>query len=231
MIAIGIGVVLPADDFPRIFVKLPINETNFLPFNVVLDGSFDPKQEREVIAMTPNDCDLISTAMEAFPTLIQYAVKSQWRDAHKLAHLAIPKRTLSGESEELEWWKNIIFKIAKATAAKPIIDTEEGLLPALQDDGKNVTFLVPATDSERQNSIDYDTIHQLASQVIGLYLPDKALAQDWSEIAPSMEEDGVANCANGSHRVDRLGPRKRVRILQTCPLAETRSSGLPICSF
>ena len=188
-------VILPEDSqdrFPRIFVKFPITETDFLPFNVVLDGSFDTKQERDVIAMNQNDRDLVSTAMEAFPTLIQYAVKSQWRDAHKLAHLAIPERTLGGgESDELEWWENVISKIGKVTAAKPIIDTEVGLLPALDDDGKNVTFLVPATDSEGQNPIDYDTIHQLASQVIDLYLPDKALAQDWSEIALQWKKMGL----------------------------------------
>ena len=185
-------VVLPADDFPRIFVTFPIVETNFLPFNVVLDGSFDPKQERDVIAMTPNDRDLVSTAMEAFPTLIQHAVKSQWRDAHKLAHLAIPERTLGGEgSDELEWWENVISEIGKVTAAKPIIDTEEGLLPALDDDGKNVTFLVPATDSEGQNPIDYDTIHQLASRVTGLYLSDKVFARDWGQIACQWDEIGL----------------------------------------
>ncbi len=184
-------VVLPADDFPRIFVKFPIVETNFLPFNVVLDGSFDPKQERDVIAMTPNDRDLISTAMEAFPTLIQYAVKSQWHDAHKLAHLAIPKRALSGESEELKWWKKVLLEIGKATAAKPIIDTKGGLLPALQDDGKNITFLVPATDSEGQNPVDYDAIHQLASRVTNLYFPDKAFARDWGQIACQWDEIGL----------------------------------------
>ena len=181
----------PQDRFPRIFVKFPITETDFLPFNVVLDGSFDPTQTRNSIAMNQNDRDLISTAMEAFPTLIQYAVKSQWRDAHKLAHLAIPKRTLSGESKELEWWKNIIFKIAKTTAAKPIIDTKGGLLPALDKDGKNVTFLVPATDLEGQNSVSYNAIYQLASRVTGLYLPDKTLAQDWDEIARQWEEMGL----------------------------------------
>ncbi|MYB58945.1 MAG: hypothetical protein F4X51_21415 [Gemmatimonadetes bacterium] len=185
-------VLLPADNFPRIFVKLPITETNFLPFKVVLEGSFDPTQERNSIAMNQNDRDLISTAMEVFPTLVQHAVEFGWRDAHKLAHLAIPKLTLSGEgSDELGWWKNIIVKIAKATAAKPIIDTEEGLLPALQDDGKNVTFLVPATDLDGQNPIDYDTIYELASRITDIQLPTKDFAQDWEQIAYQWEEIGL----------------------------------------
>ena len=185
-------VVLPEDEFPKLFVKFPIVGTNFLPFNVVLDGSFAPLKERDGIAMDENDRGLVSTAMEAFPTLIQHAVKSQWRDAHKLAHLAIPERTLGGEeSDELEWWENVISEIGKVTAAKPIIDTEVGLLPALDDDGKYVTFLVPATDSEGQNPIDYDTIYQLASRVTSLYLPDKTFAQDWGRIARKWDEIGV----------------------------------------
>ena len=185
-------VVLPEDEFPKLFVKFPIVGTNFLPFNVVLDGSFAPLKERDGIAMDENDRGLVSTAMEAFPTLIQHAVKSQWRDAHKLAHLAIPERTLGGEeSDELEWWENVISEIGKVTAAKPIIDTEVGLLPALDDDGKYVTFLVPATDSEGQNPIDYDTIYQLASRVTSLYLPDKTFAQDWGRIACEWDEIGV----------------------------------------
>ena len=50
-------VVLPEDDFPRIFVKFPIAGTDFLPFNVVLDGSFAPQPERDSIAMNePDKC-------------------------------------------------------------------------------------------------------------------------------------------------------------------------------
>ena len=185
-------VVLPEDGFPKLFVQFPIVGTNFLPFNVVLDGSFAPLKERDGIAMDENDRGLVSTAMEAFPTLIQHAVESGWRDAHKLAHLAIPERTLGGEeSDELEWWENVLLEIGKATAAKPIIDAKGGLLPALQDDGKNVTFLVSATDSEEQNPVDYDAIHQLASRVTSLYLPDKTFAQDWGQIACEWDEIGV----------------------------------------
>ena len=184
-------VVLPSDDFSRVFVKFPIVETHFLPFNVVLDGSFSPKQERDGIAMDESGRDLISTAMEAFPTLVQHAVESGWRDAHKLAHLAISEHTLSGESGEQEWWKKVTLGIGKAAAAKPIIDTKEGLLPALGDDGKNVTFLVPATDLKEQNPIDYDTIYELASRITDIQLPTKDFAQDWGQIAYQWEDIGL----------------------------------------
>ena len=184
---------LPAQEFSKIFVKFPIARTDFLPFNVVLDSRFAPQQERDGIAMDEPDRCLVSAAMDAFPTLIQHAVKSGWRDAHKLAHLAIPERSLSGESEngELEWWKGVVSKIARATAAKPIIDTKAGLLPALPDDGQHVSFLVSATDKNSQDQIDYDAIYGLASRVTDIQLPAKRVAQDWDEIARQWDKMGL----------------------------------------
>ena len=48
-------VLLPREDFSRIFVTFPIAETDFLPFNVILDGKFAPDQERDGIAMHDAD--------------------------------------------------------------------------------------------------------------------------------------------------------------------------------
>ena len=44
-------VLLPSDGFPRVFVTFPITGTDYLPFNIVLDGSFAAQQERDGIAM------------------------------------------------------------------------------------------------------------------------------------------------------------------------------------
>ena len=179
---------LPNSNFPKIFVRFPIAGSDFLPFNVVLDGRFAPLQERDGIAMNESDRCLVSAAMDAFPALIQHAVKSGWRDAHKLACLAIPERPLSGETN---WWKRVVSKIARATATKPIIGTKAGLLPALSDDDKNVSFLVSATDKDSQNLIDYDAIYELASRVSGVRLSTKEVAQDWDEIACQWDKMGL----------------------------------------
>ena len=184
---------LPDPVFPKIFVKFPIAGTDFLPFNVVLDGRFAPQQERDGIAMNEPDRCLVSAAMDAFPTLIQHAVEAGWRDAHKLARLAVPERPLSGESGsgELKWWERVVSQIAKATTAKPIIGTEAGLLPALPDDGQKVSFLVPATNKNGQDRIDYDAIYGLASRVTDIRLPAKRIAQDWDEIARQWGKMGL----------------------------------------
>lgn len=186
-------VVLPDSKFPKIFVKFPIAGTDFLPFRVVLDGRFAPEQERDGIAMNANDKTLVKEALHAFPAIIQYAVKSSWQDAHELAHLAVPGRPLSGESEsgELKWWEGIISEIAEETAAKPIIDTEAGFFPALHDNGKNVSFLVPATNSKGQNPVDHNTIYELASRVSDIQLPSKAIARDWEQVALQWNKIGL----------------------------------------
>ena len=186
-------VILPDSKFPKIFVKFPIAGTDFLPFKVVLDGRFALGQERDGIAMNANDKTLVKEALHAFPAIIQYAVESSWQDAHELAHLAVPERPLSGESEsgEVEWWEEIISEIAEGTAVKPIIDTEAGFFPALHGDRKNVSFLVPATDLKGQNPVDHDTIYKLASRVSDIQLLRKAIAQDWDQVALQWDEIGL----------------------------------------
>ena len=180
------AILLPDEVFPKIFVKFPITGTGSLPFNVVLDGNFTPRQERDSIAM--NDCDrqLIREALSALPALIRYAVESDWQGAHELARLSVPEQPLADSENsggELEWWRENIYEVAKEIAAKPIIATESGFLPALIDDTKHAAFPVPAMDKSDQTLFDYDNIYRLATRITGLHLPAKEIAEDWGKIA------------------------------------------------
>ena len=56
----GYQVVPPGDDFARVFVTFPIAGTDFLPFNVAVDGKFAPLQERDGIAMHDDDKALMN---------------------------------------------------------------------------------------------------------------------------------------------------------------------------
>ena len=195
-----IQVLIPGERFARMFVRFPIAGTDFLPFNVVLDGDFATFQERDGIAMNNADKQSIGAALSAFPTLVQHAVESNWRDAHKLASIATPTRTLSGEDDsgELQWWKSTVRQAATRTASKPLVQTGIGLLPALSDQEEQfVTFPVPAIDSDASESIGYDTFHDVVGYVTGLNLPSKEVAETWGEIARQWQKTGVA--------VDRLG--------------------------
>ena len=68
------SIVFPEPGFPRIFVQFPINETGALPFNIVFEGKFNPKQERDGITMNPDDRKLLKSALSAFPSMVEYAV-------------------------------------------------------------------------------------------------------------------------------------------------------------
>ena len=193
-------VLLPSEGFSRVFVTFPIAGTDFLPFNVVLDGNFAPLQERDGIAMHDADKALISEALSAFPALVQHAVESGWLDAHNLALLSVPDRPLSGENEsgELAWWKDAVLRVAEETAAKSIVQTESGLLPALPNqDGPAISFLVPAIGADATECINYDTVHEIADAITDLNIPSKEIAQSWGEIARQWADIGVS--------VERLG--------------------------
>ena len=187
-------VVLPGEGFARVFVRFPIAGTDFLPFNVVLDGDFATLQERDGIAMDNADRVSIGGALSALPTLVQHAVESGWRDAHKLASLAAPTRTLSGEADsgELQWWESTVMQAATRTASRPLVQTPIGLLSALPDKEQQfVTFPVPAIDSDASESIDYDTFHEVVGYVTELNLPSKEFAETWGDIARQWQQTGV----------------------------------------
>ena len=193
-------VLVPGESLARVFVKFPIAGTDFLPFNVIVDGYFETFQERDGVAMNDADKLSIGSAMSAFPTLVQHAVESDWRDAHKLASLATPTRTLSGETDsgELQWWESTVRQVATQTASKPLVQTRVGLLPALPDQEEQfVTFPVPAIDSDASESIGYGTFHEVAGYVTEFNLPSEEVAETWGEIARQWQQAGVV--------VDRLG--------------------------
>ena len=203
------SIVFPEPGFPRIFVQFPINETGALPFNVVFESKFNPKQERDGITMNPHDRELLTAALSAFPSMVEYAVRSGWGNAHRLAHIAVPSQALGGEtgaSGELAWWQVVIEEAAEATASKPIISTGTQYLPAISDDDV-VSFLVPAADKTEQYPIDYDSFYDLAERVTDIYLPDKAVAREWEAIAGRWADIGLP--------VDRVGLRELVEWVKT----------------
>ena len=182
----GDSIVLPEPGFPRIFVQFPINETGSLPFNTVLESRFNPKPERDGISMDPSNKGLLKAALAAFPSMVEYAVSSGWKNAHRLALVDVPNQALGGETNaehELAWWKEVIRDAAEATASKSIIATHLGYMPALSDDENYVSFIVPAADNTEQSTVDYDSLYDLAERVTNIHLPDKTVAREWETIA------------------------------------------------
>ncbi len=218
-------VLIPSESFSRVFVTLPIAGTDFLPFNVVLDGDFAPGQERDGIAMDDAGKALLQGALSALPTFIQHAVESGWRDAHRLASLAAPTQTFSGEAEsgELQWWESTILQVVREIASRSIVRSERGLLPALAEQGPIVSFLVPAIEAKAADYVDYDTFHSVAGAVTELNLPSKEVAESWGDITRQWHQSGVP--------VDRLGLRELTdRLKEKCrSVSDLPVEGNPFC--
>ena len=213
-------IVLPETGFPRIFVQFPISETGALPFNTIFEGRFNPKQERDGITMNPQDRALLNTALSALPPMVEFAVRSGWGDAHKLALIDVPSQALGGEtagSEELDWWKEVIGEAAAAVASKSIVSTCSGYLPALSNDGESVSFLVPAADATEQFPVDYEGLYDLARRVTDVHLPSRTVARDWETIAGRWCGIGLP--------VNRMGLRELVDWVRT---GRRTVSALPI---
>ena len=167
-------VSLPESEFSKLFVTFPIAGTHFLPFNVLLDGKFTPEQERDGILMNIEDKELIVSAMSTLPSLVRHGIEAGWADAHKLADLSVPDRTFSDESTsgEAEWWERVVKDTATATAQEPLIDTNSGMLPAINGrDSNRASFLVASIDAQSSTDFEYDYIHELAHELDGLHVP------------------------------------------------------------
>lgn len=195
--------VTPDEMFPRVFIKFPIIGTGFLPFNIILDGSFAPHPERDNIAMHDADKGLIKEALSALPTILQHAVESGWHDVHNLARITVPSRALISENEttELEWWRGTILETIEQAAAVPVVQTDTGYIPALPSQGgPAASFLIPAATADTNACIEYDTMHEVVGAVTNIRLPRKEVAQDWQEIAQQWAAAGA--------QIDRLGFRE-----------------------
>ena len=186
--------VTPTEGFPRLFLQFPISETGSLPFNVIIDGQFKPKQERDGIAMDVDDRNLIDSALLTLPFLVDYAIKNEWSDVHRLVRITAPDRPLGGEgaADETTWWKDTALKIANEIATKSVIQTPVGRLPVVSEDGGEVvSFLVPAVNKDAEESITFEHIYKVVSMIKNLHMPLIAAARDWEAISSEWEDMGI----------------------------------------
>lgn len=86
--------VAPVEGFPRLFLQFPISETGSLPFNVIIDGQFTPKQERDGIAMNADDRNSIDSALSTLPFLVDYAIQNGRKGVCFLADVVSTTRSV-----------------------------------------------------------------------------------------------------------------------------------------
>jgi hypothetical protein len=141
-------IVIPNAEQPRIYREYPLRGTGYLPINFVLDGKFDPDQERNHLLMSEHDRELIIESINAALQGASKAVSDKRRNAHLLARASAPESGFETTNvEERLWWRTQMASFASSLAAKDIVDTSKGFLPAVSAAGAFADFVVPQLSS------------------------------------------------------------------------------------
>ncbi|MCY3821397.1 MAG: hypothetical protein OXH52_18925 [Gammaproteobacteria bacterium] len=180
----GPEVRLPDTKAPRVFREYPLRSSGFVPVNLIIDGKFDPEQERGGLLMNDRDKDLLEEALVAGVAAVRYAIEQAWRNAHLLARATRPEMGFeAGNAEETQWWTDTLRAFAQRLAGTPIVECESGMLPAFVEDGKHANFVVPRlreAPTEAETSVE--RLWPLVAAAKRLVPPKRKLTADWIAI-------------------------------------------------
>ena len=189
----GWKIVTPRPNACRVYREYPLSGSGFLPTNFILDGKFEPDQERSRLLMGDADKELLEDAFAAAIVAVKYAFANKWEDAHLLAHASEPATAFdTTNSAERDWWCGQLASFAERAAGLPIIECTSGMLPAITQDGAYADFIVPSLLSESSDSeTTVERMWPLVEAVSDLLPPKKELAVAWSEIAQGWHSLGI----------------------------------------
>ena len=180
----GWKIVLPEDDAPRIYREYPLRGSGFLPVNFILDGKFEPDQERSRLLMKDQDKVMVEDAFDAAVLAVKYAFENQWRDAHLLTKVCKPASSFEvTDAGEHEWWSEQLASFANRVARLPIVECTSGVLPAISSDVPYADFIVPSLSVDSPNSeTTVERMWSLVEEATDLLPPKEELARIWTEI-------------------------------------------------
>ena len=189
----GFRVSLPEPNAPRVFREYPLRSSGFVPVNFILDGKFDPDQERSVLLMSTNDKTLLEQALSAAVVAVQYAISQKWKDAHWLAHASSSTTGFdTTNAEENVWWTECLAAFAQRLAAIPIVDCGSQCLPADTDEGACADFIIPRLlEGPGPKETTVERLWPLVEAAGKLRPPRRELAPDWTTIAEGWSSLGV----------------------------------------
>lgn len=178
-------VVLPGESHPRIYPQYPLRGSSFVPTNFVLDGRFEPDQERSRVLMTGPDREALAEAFDAAVLGAAYACRQEWGGAHLLARAACPASGFDlDDVQERTWWRDALASFAERLAHLSIVDTTKGPLPAFAAEGASADFIMPRmVDASSADETTTDRMWPLVDEATGLDPPVRDLSGDWSEMA------------------------------------------------
>ena len=189
----GWRVVPPAPNACRVYREYPLSGSGFLPTNFILDGKFEPDQERNRLLMGDEDKSLLEEALAAAVVAVQYAFANKWEGAHLLAQAQAPVRGFdTANIAERNWWHGQLASFARRVAELPIVDCSSRMLPAITENGAYADFIVPRLLTE--SSDDETTVERmwpLVAAASELLPPRKELAVAWSDIANGWHSLGL----------------------------------------
>lgn len=178
-------VVLPEPNTPRVYREYPIRGSGFLPAGFVLDGKFEPDQERSRLLMGDGDKKLLEEAFAACLLSVKYAFSRDWIAAHLLARVSDPRAAFDPtDANETHWWTEQLAAFAKQLAELPIVECASGFLPAISSDRPRADFVFPCLLSDGgEHETTVGRIWPLIEAATDLCPPRKEVAVDWTEIA------------------------------------------------
>ena len=191
----GWKVVPPGEDDPIIYREYPLRGSGFLPTNFVLDGKFDPNEDRSGLLMNEKSKELIREAFNAAVMAVKFAFAQKWEDAHLLAKVCMPSGSFdTGDPEEKKWWAEQLESFAQRVAELPIVAGTAQMLPAISQNGGTADFIIPSLFSD--SSVEETTVERMWPLIEGatdLLPPRKELASIWTDIAKGWHGLGVNN--------------------------------------
>lgn len=188
----GWQVRLPEINAPRIYREYPLRESGFVPISFILDGKFDPDQERNRVKMIEKDKELLKEGLAASVVGVKYAFEQKWKNAHLLATAHKPiSAFVAGDAEEKEWWTDQLATFAGQLARLPIIECNSGFLPAISED-TYADFVIPRLlNDPTGDETTVERMWPLVEEATDLFPPINEIALDWTKISEGWQSLGL----------------------------------------
>ena len=156
----GWKVVLPEENVPRVYREYPLSGSGFLPTNFILDGKFEPDQDRSRLLLVDGDKRLVAEAFAAAVVAVKYAIANKWKGAQLLSRASAPARGFdSANLAERDWWHGQLASFATRVAGLPIVECSSRMLPAITEAEPCADFIVPRLLTE--SSGDETTVERM----------------------------------------------------------------------
>lgn len=184
---------LPGDADARIYRQYPLRSSSFIPINFILDGAFEPDQERSIVLMNDSDRQALSEGFSAAALAAHYAFEHRFAGAHLLSKVdALNAGFNPTDQDETAWWLQQLAQLANVVGNFPIVQTASDAVPALPTDGVYADFVSPHLLNEvGAPDTSVDRLWPLLNEASDLIPPIKELAADWTAIADSWARLGV----------------------------------------